>query len=125
VPQVVINPEQEENFVLYNGTVELSFSHTVSLQQVLQFYNTLKHVRQVDVVDVAGLVDKKVTIKLLLETPTPLVKILKVLPEVEEISDGFQNAENVISGSQEETSPVRRIVIGLSTKNPVEANSNL
>jgi hypothetical protein len=125
VPQVVINLEQEENFVLYNGTVELSFSHPVSLQQILQFYNTLKHVRQVDVVDVAGLVDKNVTIKLLLETPTPLVKILKVLPEVEEISDGFQNAENVISGSQEETSPVRRIVIGLSTKNPVEANLNL
>lgn len=125
MPQVVINLEQEENFVLYNGTVELSFSHPVSLQQILQFYNTLKHVRQVDVVDVAGLVDKNVTIKLLLETPTPLVKILKVLPEVEEISDGFQNAENVISGSQEETSPIRRIVIGLSTKNPVEANPNL
>ena len=118
VPQVVITPEQEEDFVLYNGTVELSFSHPVSLQQILQFYNTLKHVRQVDVVDVAGLVDKNVTIKLLLETPTPLVKILRDLPEVEEISDGFQNAENVISGSQEETSPVKRIVIGLSPKNP-------
>ena len=118
MPQVVITPEQEEDFVLYNGTVELSFSHPVSLQQILQFYNTLKHVRQVDVVDVAGLVDKNVTIKLLLETPTPLVKILRDLPEVEEISDGFQNAENVISGSQEETSPVRRIVIGLSPKNP-------
>lgn len=118
MPQVVITPEQEEDFVLYNGTVELSFSHPVSLQQILQFYNTLKHVRQVDVVDVAGLVDKNVTIKLLLETPTPLVKILRDLPEVEEISDGFQNAENVISGSQEETSPVKRIVIGLSPKNP-------
>jgi hypothetical protein len=65
----VITPEQEENFVLYNGTVELSFSHPVSLQQILQFYNTLKHVRQVDVVDVAGLVDKNVTIKLLLAPP--------------------------------------------------------
>ena len=118
MPQVVIAPEQEEDFVLYNGTVELSFSHPVSLQQILQFYNTLKHVRQVDVVDVAGLVDKNITIKLLLETPTPLVKILRDLPEVEEISDGFQNAENVISGSQEETSPVKRIVIGLSPKNP-------
>ena len=124
-PQVVISPEQEENTVLYNGTVELSFSHPVSLQQILQFYNTLKHVRQVDVVDVAGLVDKNVTIKLLLETPTPLVKILKVLPEVEEISDGFQNAEHVISGGQGEASPVKRIVIGLSLKNPVEANPNL
>ena len=123
-PQVVINPEQAENTSLYKGMVELSFSHPVNLQQVLQFYNTLKHVRQVDVVDVAGLVEKNVTIKLLLETLTPLVKILKVLPEVEEISDGFQNAENLISGGQEETSPVKRIVIGLSPKNHVEANPN-
>ena len=123
--QVVITPEQEENTVLYIGTVELSFSHPVSLQQILQFYNTLKHVRQVDVVDVAGLVDKNVTIKLLLETPTPLVKILEVLPEVEEISDGFQNAENIISGGRGEASPAKRIVIGLSPKNPVEANPNL
>jgi DNA-binding response OmpR family regulator len=120
-PQVVINPEQEENTSLYKGMVELSFSHPVNFQQVLQFYNTLKHVRQVDVVDVAGLVEKNVTIKLLLETLTPLVKILKVLPEVEEISDGFQNTENLISGGQEEASPVRRIVIGLSTKNHAEA----
>ena len=119
--QVVINPEQEENTSLYKGMVELSFSHPVNFQQVLQFYNTLKHVRQVDVVDVAGLVEKNVTIKLLLETLTPLVKILKVLPEVEEISDGFQNTENLISGGQEEASPVKRIVIGLSPKNHVEA----
>lgn len=123
-PQVVINPEQEENTVLYNGTVELSFSHPVSLQQILQFYNTLKHVRQVDVVGVAGLVDKNVTIKLLLETPTPLVKILKVLPEVEEISDGFQNAENVISGGQGEASQVKRFVIGLSSKNHLKQTLN-
>jgi len=124
VHHVEIAPEKEENTVFYNGTVELSFSHPVSLQQTLQFYNTLKHIRQVDVVDVAGLVDKNVTIKLLLETPTPLVKILKVLPEVEEISDGAQDADNVISGSQGEISPVKRLVIGLSSKNPVEANPN-
>ncbi len=123
-PQVVINPEQEENAVLYSGTVELSFSHDVSLHQVLRFYNTLKYVRQVDVVDVAGLVDKNVTIKLLLENPTPLVKILKVLPEVEEVSDGFQETENIVSGSQAGAPPVRKIVIGLSPKNPVEANPN-
>ncbi len=122
--QVVIHPEQEGNPVLYNGSVELSFSRPVNLQQILQFYNTLKHVRQVDVVDVAGLVEKNVTIKLLLETPTPLVKILKVLPEVEEVSDGFQNAENVISADKEETPPVKRIVIGLSLKDAVEAHPN-
>jgi DNA-binding response OmpR family regulator len=124
-PQVVITPEQEENLVLYNGAVELSFSHPVSLRRILQLYNTLKSVRQVNVVNVVGSVDKDVTIKLLLETPTRLIKILRDLPGVEEISDGFQEAENVISGDQGEASPVKRIVIGLSPKNPVEANPNL
>jgi DNA-binding response OmpR family regulator len=125
VPQVGISTEKEENPVLYDGSVELSFSRPASLQQIVQFYNTLKHVRQVDIVDVAGLVDKDVTIKLLLGTPTPLIKILKVLPEVEEISDGSQDAVNVTSGSPEEVSQVKRIVIGFTAKSPVAPISNL
>jgi DNA-binding response OmpR family regulator len=125
VPQAAITPEKEENLVLYNGSVELSFSRPVSLQQILQFYNTLKYVRQVGVVDVVGLVDKDVTIKLLLETPTPLIKILRVLPEVENVSDGSQAAEEAISGSQGEASQVKKIVIGLAAKDPVASNSNL
>ena len=100
VPQVGIVPEKEEKPVLYNWTVELSFSRPASLQQIIQLYNCLKSVRQVDVVDVAGLMDKDVTIKLLLQTPTPLIKILRDLPEVEEISDGSQDAENVITNSK-------------------------
>ncbi len=125
VPQVGITPEQEKNLALYNGSVELSFSRPVNLQQILQFYNNLKYVRQVDVLNVTGLVDKDITIKLLLKTPTPLIKILRNLPEVEEVSDGFQEAENIVSGSQAEASPVRRIVIGLYSTNPVEANPGL
>jgi DNA-binding response OmpR family regulator len=125
VPQVGITPEKEENPVLYNGTVELSFSHPVSLQQILQFYNTLKHVRQVDVVDAVGLVDKDFTIKLLLETPTPLVKILRVLPEVEDVSDGSQDAEDAASGSKREVSQAKRIVIRLAAKDHVASNTNL
>jgi CheY-like chemotaxis protein len=122
VPQVEIVPEKEEKLVLYNGTVELSFSRPASLQQIIQLYNCLKSVRQVDVVGVAGLMDKDVTIKLLLQTPTPLTKILRDLPQVEEISDGSQDAENVITDSKGATSPVNRLVVGLSPKNPVAAD---
>ena len=125
VPQVGITPEKEENLILYNGSVELSFSRPVNLQQILQFYNTLRYVRQVDVVDVVGLVDKNVTIKLLLETPTPLLKILRVLPGVEEVSDGSQDAEEATSGSQGEASQVKRIMIGLAAKSAVASNSKL
>ena len=124
VPDVGITTEKAGNPVLYSGSVELSFSRPASLQQILQFYNTLKYVRQVDVVDVAGLVEKNVTIKLRLESPTPLLKILKVLPEVEEISDGSRDAVNVDSGSSE-GSEVKRIVIGLTAKSPVSSTSKL
>jgi DNA-binding response OmpR family regulator len=122
VPLVGIPAEKEENPTLYNGSVELSFSRPVNLQQILQFYNTLKYVRQVDVVDVVGLVEKDVTIKLLLETPTPLTKILKVLPEVEDVSDGSQDAGEANSDSQKEVSPVNKIVIGLAAKNHAASN---
>jgi len=125
VPQVGIVPEKEERLVLYTGVVEVSFSRPASLQQIIQLYNCLKSVRQVDVVDVAGLMDKDVTIRLLLQTPTPLTKILRDLPQVEEISDGSQDAENVISNSKGVASPVKRLVIGLSLKNPVAANPKL
>jgi DNA-binding response OmpR family regulator len=125
VAQAGIATEKEGNPILYNGSVELSFSRPASLQQIVQFYNTLKYVRQVDIVDVAGLVDKDVTIKLLLGTPLPLIKILKVLPEVKEISDGSQDAVNVTSGSPEEVSQVKRIVIGFTAKSPVAPISNL
>jgi hypothetical protein len=124
-PQVGITTEEEKNLALYNGSVELSFSRPVSLQQLLQFYNNLKYVPQVDVLNVTGTVDKDVTIKLLLKIPTPLTKILRDLPGVEEVSDGFQEADDIVPDSQAEASPVRRIVIGLSSKNPVEANHNL
>lgn len=125
VPEVGITPDKDENPILYSGPVELSFSRPASLQQIVQFYNTLKYVRQVDIVDVGGLVNQDVTIKLLLGTPTPLIKILKVLPEVEEISDGSQDAVNVTFGSPEEVSQVKRIVIGFTAKNRVTSNSNL
>jgi len=125
VLQAGITAEQEKNPVLYSGSVELSFSRSVNLQQILQFYNNLKHVNQVDVLNATGTVDKNVIIKLLLKTPTPLTNILRNLPEVEEISDGLQEAENIASGNQAEASPIKRIVIGLSSKNPVEASSGL
>jgi FixJ family two-component response regulator len=125
VPQVGIVPQKEEKLVLYNGVVEVSFSRPVSLHQILKLYNHLKSVRQVDILNVLGSANEDVTIKILLETPIPLIKILRDLPEVEEISDGSQDAENVISNSKGITSPVKRLVIGLSPKNPVAANPNL
>jgi DNA-binding response OmpR family regulator len=124
VTQVGINPEQEKNPVLYNGPIELSFSRPVSLQQVLQIYNNLKYGHQIDVLNATGTVDKNVTIKLLLKTPTPLIKILRDSPEVEEVSDGLQEGENRVSNSAAKDSPARRIAIKFSSKNPVEANTN-
>jgi len=125
MPQVGIVPEKEEKPVLFNGVVEVSFSRPVSLHQILQLYNHLKSVRQLDILNVLGSANEDVTIKILLETPIPLIKILRDLPEVEKISDGSQDAENVISNSKGVASPVKRLVIGLSPKNPVAADPRL
>jgi DNA-binding response OmpR family regulator len=120
VPQVVITSDQEENTVLYNGSVELSLLRPASVQQILQFYNNLTYVREIDVLNATGIVDKNVTIKLLLKAPTPLINILKNLPEVEEVSDRLQETEDRVSDSEAKDSPVRRIEIRFSSKNPVE-----
>lgn len=122
LPLVSITPEKEENQPLYDGSVELSFSRPVNLQQILQFYNTLKYVRQVDVVDIVGLAEKDVTIKLVIQTPTPLLKILKVIPEVEEVSDVAQDEKDTTTGSQKDVTQGKRIVIGLASKNPAASN---
>jgi hypothetical protein len=66
-------------------------------------------------------VEKEVTIKLLMENPTPLIKILKVLPEVEEVADESREAKDA-TGSQKEATQGKRIVIGLSAKNHTESN---
>jgi hypothetical protein len=120
--QVGITAEQEKNPVLYNGSVELSFARPVNLQQIFQFYNNLKYVSQFDVLNATGMVDKNVTIKLLLKTPTPLIDTLRNLPEVEEVSDRSQEAENRVSGNEAKDAPSRRIAIRFSSKNRREKN---
>ncbi len=116
VARVRITADQEKNTVLYKGSVELSLSRPASLQQILQFYNNLKYVREIDVLNATGTVDKNITMKLLLKTPTPLVNILKNLPEVEEVSDRSPEAKNKVSGSEAKDAPVRRIAIKFSSR---------
>jgi len=56
--------------------------------------------------------DKGVTIRLFLDSPIPLLKILGDLPEVEEVSEPLEGAGK-IANSQKAAGkpPVRRIVV--------------
>lgn len=100
----------------YEGTLELAISPPVSLWQMLQLYEHLKAVSQVEVLDVGGSADKDVSLKLLLKSPTPLGKILWDLPEVEMVSEE-SGGDGASAAEQKSDTPATRIVVGLSAKN--------
>ena len=100
----------------YEGTVELAISPPVSLWQMLQLYEHLKAVSQLEVLDVGGSADEDVSLKLLLKAPTPLSKILWDLPEVEMVSEE-SGGDGASAAEQKGDTPVTRIVVGLSAKN--------
>jgi DNA-binding response OmpR family regulator len=101
---------------LYNGTIELAILPPVSLQQVLQLHEDLRPITQMNVLNLGGSVDKGITIRINVETPIPLLKMLRDLPEVEKASDELEELERIVPARQGEGSKVRRIVVVLFKK---------
>jgi hypothetical protein len=85
---------------------------------MLQLYEHLKAVSQLEVLDVGGSADEDVSLKLLLKAPTPLSKILWDLPEVEMVSEE-SGGDGASAAEQKGGIPVTRIVVGLSAKTPL------
>jgi FixJ family two-component response regulator len=106
----------EEVLDLYNGTIELAILPPVSLQQVLQLHEDLRPITQMNVLNLGGSVDKGITIRINVETPIPLLKMLRDLPEVEKASDELEEPERIVPARQGEGSKVRRIVVELLKK---------
>jgi hypothetical protein len=106
----------KEALALYNGTIELAILPTVSLQQVLQLHEDLRPITQMNVLNLGGSVDKGITIRINVETPIPLLKMLRDLPEVEKASDELEEPERIVPARQGEGSKVRRIVVELLKK---------
>jgi hypothetical protein len=79
---------------------------------MLQLHKHLKQTPQLEVLNLGGSVDKGITIRLLLENPTPLRKVLEDMPEVKNVSDELPDAEKMVPARQTGEEPsLRRIVV--------------
>ena len=106
-------PEKEpEAPGIYKGTVELAIPPPIDLARMLQLHKHLKQTPQVEVLNFGGSVDKGITIRLLLENPTPLLKVLEDLPEVQEVSAEISGSETMVTSRETgDDTPVRRILV--------------
>lgn len=116
--------DMKEGLDLYNGTIELAILPPVSLQQTLQLHEHLRPITQMNVLNLGGSVDKGITIRIYIETPIPLLKMLRDLPEIEKAYDELEEPQRIVPGRQEEGSNVRRILVGLFRKPPAKAVDN-
>ena len=101
-----------QNPDLFDGTVELALPPPVALDQMLQLHKFLKETPHVDVLNLGGSVEKGITIRIVMDSPTPLLKIIGDLPEVGTISEEYPDAEKIVPSRQSGEAPsVRRIII--------------
>jgi DNA-binding response OmpR family regulator len=107
----------------YTGTIELVIAPPVGLYQMMHLHEHLHDIPQIRVLNLGGSVDNGITIRLTLENPTPLAKIIADLPEVEKVSDNEEESEKIIPKRKDEDPPVRRIVVELLKTAASEAAS--
>jgi hypothetical protein len=96
----------------YKGTIEIAIPPPVGLDRMLQLHKHLKQTPQIEVLNLGGSVDKGITIRLHLENPTPLLKVLGGMPEVKKASDEAPGAEKMVPSREAgEEPPLKRIVV--------------
>jgi len=97
---------------LFTGTVELALPPPVVLDRMLQLHKHLKQTPHVDVLNLGGSVDKGITIRVLVQEPTTLLKAIGKLPEVDKASEELPDADKTVPGRQTgEETPIRRIIV--------------
>jgi hypothetical protein len=105
--------EQAENSTdIFDGTIELALPPPVALDIMLQLHKHLKEAPHVEVLNLGGSVEKGITIRIITDTPIPLLQVIGELPEVEAVSEEQPDGdENVPSRQSDEDPPVRRIIV--------------
>jgi len=104
--------EEERDPEFFTGTVELALPPPVVLDRMLQLHKHLKRTPNVDVLNLGGSVDKGITIRVLVQKPTPLLKVIAKLSEVEEASEELPDADKTVPSRQTgEKTPIRRIIV--------------
>ena len=104
--------EVKESPALYEGTVELVIPPPLGLDRMLQLHKHLRNIPNIEVLNLGVSADKSITIRVTLENPTPLRKILEDLSEVETTADAPQDAEMTIPATNTgEKTPIKRIIV--------------
>jgi len=104
--------EVKESPALYEGTVELVIPPPLGLDRMLQLHKHLRNIPNIEVLNLGVSSDKSITIRVTLENPTPLRRILEDLSEVETTADAPQDAEMTMSTTKTgERTPVKRIIV--------------
>lgn len=112
--------KKKKSLALYQGVAELAIVPPVSLYQMMQLHEHLRIIPQIQILNLGGSVDKGITVRLILESPAPLIQILREQPEVERASDESQVSEQKVPRRKGEDPPVRRIVVELLEKSATE-----
>jgi F-type H+-transporting ATPase subunit b len=79
--------DKKESLASYDDIVDLALLPPVALDQMLKLHKHLKKNSRLKVVELKGSLDKGVTIRILVQSHTPLLNMLVVLPEVENVLD--------------------------------------
>jgi len=104
--------EAKESPDIYEGNVELVIPPPLGLDRMLQLHKHLRNIPNIEVLNLGVSADKSITIRVSLENPTPLRKILEDLPEVETTADAPQDTEMTPSTKKTgERAPVKRIIV--------------
>jgi len=97
---------------LFDGTVELALPPPVALDRMLQLHKHLKETPHIDVLNLGGSVDNGITIRILLDSPIPLLKILEGFPEADGVTEELDGDDRSIPGREgDEGFQVRRVII--------------
>jgi len=86
IPADGAHVENKENPALYDGTVELAIRPPITLDRIVKLHRHLRGSPQVQVLDVQRTADKGLKMRLLLRDRTPLLEVLKTMPEVKKVS---------------------------------------
>jgi vacuolar-type H+-ATPase subunit H len=97
-----------ESDTLYEGNVELIVPPPLGLDKMLQLHKHLRNIPNAKVLNLGVASDKSITVRILLESPTPLLSVLEDLPEVESAADDQHAVEATKSGGK---TPVKRIIV--------------
>ena len=104
--------EVKESPALYEGTVELVIPPPLGLDRMLQLHKHLRNIPNIEVLNLGVSADKSITIRVTLENPTPLRRILEDLSEVETTADAPQDADMTIQTTKTgEKTPIKRIIV--------------